>query len=301
MPELPEVETTCRGLEHALAGAQILRVEQRRADLRFPLPKNLAQKLAGRRIVKIWRRAKYIVIELDDGQALLLHLGMSGRLVVGAPETPPEKHDHVIFHCDRDRTLRFNDPRRFGMLDLLPVADLARHRLLQNLGVEPLLVPSKSLSRFDNATVSRETPQPPERAGELTPAYLAGKLRGKKTTMKAALLDQSIIAGLGNIYVCEALFHAGISPRRRAGSLKPAAIAALIPAIRKVLHAALKAGGSSLRDYVQSDGALGFFQDQFAVYDRADKKCPGCSCGKPAIKRIAQSGRSTFYCAVKQK
>ena len=301
MPELPEVETTCRGLQHALAGARILRVEQRRADLRFPMPKNLAQKLGGRRIVKIRRRAKYIVIELDDGNALLLHLGMSGRLVVGVPETPPEKHDHVIFHCDGDRTLRFNDPRRFGMLDLLPVADLARHPLLKNLGVEPLPQTSKILNHNENGTVSHETAPRPEITGELTPEYLAKKLKNRKTTMKAALLDQRIIAGLGNIYVCEALFYAGIAPERRAGSLKPAAIAALIPAIRKVLTAALKAGGSSLRDYVQSDGALGFFQDQFAVYNREDKKCPGCTCGKPAIKRIAQGGRSTFFCAVKQK
>lgn len=301
MPELPEVETTCRGLERALAGARIVRVEQRRADLRFPMPQHLAQKLTGRRIVKIWRRAKYIVIELDDGQAMLLHLGMSGRLVVGTPDTPPEKHDHVIWHCDGNRTLRFNDPRRFGMLDLLPVADLLQHRLLRSLGVEPLQQGKKKAHRSDSATVSHETPKPPDVARELTVAYLTEKLRGKKTTMKAALLDQSIIAGLGNIYVCEALFYAGISPLRRAGSLKPDAIAALILAIRKTLNAALKAGGSSLRDYVQSDGALGFFQDQFAVYDREDKPCPGCICGKPAIKRTTQSGRSTFYCPVQQR
>jgi formamidopyrimidine-DNA glycosylase len=301
MPELPEVETTCRGLERALAGARIERVEQRRADLRFPMPKHLELILTGRRIAKIWRRAKYIVIELDDGQAMLLHLGMSGRLVIGVPDTPPEKHDHVIWHCDGNRTLRFNDPRRFGMLDVLPVADLPQHRLLRGLGVEPLQQSMKKADYSVIATGSCETPQPSVGAGELTVAYLTEKLRGKKTPMKAALLDQAIIAGLGNIYVCEALFYAGISPLRRAGSLKSAAIAALIPAIRKVLNAALKAGGSSLRDYVQSDGALGFFQNQFAVYDREDKPCPGCTCGKAAIKRIAQSGRSTFYCAVKQK
>ncbi len=251
--------------------------------------------------MRVRRRAKYIVIELDDGNALLLHLGMSGRLVVGTPEGKPEKHDHVILHCDGDRTLRFNDPRRFGMLDLLAVAALERHPLLKNLGVEPLDLPNENKHCNECETVSCETKQTAEIAGILTPDYLARKLKNKKTTMKAALLDQRIIAGLGNIYVCEALYHAGIAPERRAGSLKPAAITALIPAIRKVLSAALKAGGSSLRDYVQSDGALGFFQNQFAVYDRENKKCPDCTCGKAAIKRIAQSGRSTFYCPVKQK
>lgn len=276
MPELPEVETICRGLDHVLQGAKILRVEQRRADLRFLLPEKLAERLTGRRVVGIRRRAKYIMIELDDGNVILLHLGMSGRLVVGVPETPPAKHDHVILHCDHDRTVCFNDPRRFGMLDLLPAVDLPQHRLLKHLGVEPL-------------------------GGDLTPAYLAAKFHGRKTSIKAALLDQRLIAGLGNIYVSEALYYAGVLPLRRAGSLKPKEIAALVPAIRKVLKAAIEAGGSSLRDYVQSDGTQGYFQTKFAVYDRTGRSCPGCACGKPAIMRIVQNGHATFFCPAKQK
>ncbi|MEJ0063756.1 MAG: bifunctional DNA-formamidopyrimidine glycosylase/DNA-(apurinic or apyrimidinic site) lyase [Alphaproteobacteria bacterium] len=275
MPELPEVETVCRGLEAKLAGAKIKDAVLHRADLRFPMPKGLEARLRGRRIAHVRRRAKYIVIELSGGDALLLHLGMSGRLVVGAADKAAEKHDHVVIHCDKG-TLRFNDPRRFGMLDLCALKDLPEHRLLRGLGVEPL-------------------------EKDLTAKFLAQKFKGKKTPIKAALLDQRIIAGLGNIYVCEALFHAGISPLRLAGSLKPAEIAALVPAIRKVLKAAIKAGGSSLRDYVQSGGELGYFQHNFAVYDREDKQCPGCHCGKPAITRIVQSGRSTFFCPVRQK
>ena len=315
MPELPEVETTCRGLDRALRGARIERVEQHRADLRFPMPKNLAQELAGRKIADVRRRAKYILVDLDNGQSLLLHLGMSGSLVVGAPDVPPGKHDHVILHCANKRSLRFNDPRRFGMLDLLPTADVPEHRLLKNLGVEPLdchaqslkpeqcdspslgegLEPAPCLTRGGGRATKNALPK-----NALTIAYLTQKLRGKKADIKAALLDQRIIVGLGNIYVCEALFHARIAPKRRAGSLKQSEIAALIPAIRKVLNAAIKAGGSSLRDYVQSDGALGCFQNNFAVYDCAGKKCPGCTCGKPAIKRVIQSGRSTFFCPVRQ-
>ena len=275
MPELPEVETTCAGLRHALLGAHIQEVEQHRADLRMPMPRNLKSRLTGRTITGIDRRAKYIIMRLDDGMALLLHLGMSGRLVVGRPDDPARKHDHVVLHCDRDRTLRFNDPRRFGMLDSCPAEELSQHPLLCHLGVEPL-------------------------GKDLTSAYLAKQFSGKKTTIKAALLDQRIIAGLGNIYVCEALFHARIAPTRLAGSLSPKEIATLVPSIRKVLQAALAAGGSSLRDYVQSDGVLGSFQNHFAVYDREGKRCPGCRCGKPAIMRITQSGRSSFFCPIRQ-
>lgn len=276
MPELPEVETICRGLAHALKGVRIIRVEQNRPDLRFPFPENLATRLAGRQITDMRRRAKYIVIDLDNGQSLLLHLGMSGQLLLSTPEAPAKKHDHVIFHCESGRSLRFNDPRRFGSLDLCPTSDLPEHRLLSRLGTEPL-------------------------DEDLTADYLTKKLRGKKTSIKVALLDQRIIAGLGNIYVCEALFYAGISPSRQAESLTAAEILALIPAIRNVLNAALKAGGSSLRDYVQSDGAQGGFQHQFAVYNRENKPCPGCTCGKSAIERIVQAGRSTFYCSIKQR
>lgn len=276
MPELPEVETTCRGLAMKLRDATIQCAEQNRADLRTPMPKNLPAKLKARRILAVRRRAKYIIIDLDNHHSLLIHLGMSGRMVVGTPEQPAEKHDHVVIHCDGQRTLRFNDPRRFGMLDLCATAQLPQHKLLINLGIEPL----------ENG---------------LTAPYLTEKFNGKQSPIKAALLDQTIIAGLGNIYVCEALFLAHIAPERQAGSLSKTEIAALIPAIKKTLNAALKAGGSSLRDYVQSDGALGYFQTQFAVYGRENKQCPDCTCGKPVIQRIVQSGRSTFYCPIKQK
>lgn len=275
MPELPEVETTCHGLNANLCGAKILRVEQHRPDLRIPMPRDLAEKLTGRSIRAVRRRAKYILIDLDDGQSLLLHLGMSGRLVIGDPASPTGKHDHIVLHCDGKRTLRFNDPRRFGMLDLCATEELSAHQLLKHLGVEPL-------------------------EKTLTAAYLAKKFMDKKTPLKAALLDQTIIAGLGNIYVCEALYHARLSPERMAGSLTASEIAALIPAIRQVLKAAITAGGSSLRDYVQASGALGFFQNHFAVYDREGTSCPDCSCGQPAICRITQSGRSTFFCPVRQ-
>lgn len=275
MPELPEVETTCRGLSKALLGAKILRAEQNRADLRLPMPRHLPEKLQGCTITDIRRRAKYIIIALDNGQAMLLHLGMSGRLVVGTVDDPAAKHDHVVLHCDGGRTLRFNDPRRFGMLDLCPIDKLEQHKLLRDIGVEPL-------------------------GKYLTAAYLTEQFAGKKTPIKAALLDQRIIAGLGNIYVSEALFHAGILPTRLAQTLRPNQIKLLVPAIRRVLQAALKAGGSSLRDYVQTDGALGFFQDQFAVYNRAGQSCPGCKCGHPSITRIVQSGRASYYCPVKQ-
>lgn len=272
MPELPEVETTCRGLTKRLLGARIERVELHRPDLRLPLPRGLAGKLQDRRITALRRRAKYIVMELDDGHALLLHLGMSGRLVIGQPQDKTDKHDHVIIHCDQNRTLRFNDPRRFGMLDYAAVEKLSQHKLLKQIGVEPL-------------------------EDGLTTTYLQKNFAGKKTPMKAALLDQRIIAGLGNIYVCEALFLAGISPFRLAKDVTQVECRKLIPAIRKVLNAAIAAGGSSLRDYVQTDGALGFFQNKFLVYDREGQPCRRCRHQKIIVQRAAQSGRSSFFCS----
>ncbi|MDD5585474.1 MAG: bifunctional DNA-formamidopyrimidine glycosylase/DNA-(apurinic or apyrimidinic site) lyase [Alphaproteobacteria bacterium] len=281
MPELPEVEIACRGLAKALKGKRIARAEQRRKDMRFPLPRRFAARLEGRRILGIARRAKYILAELDKDEILLIHLGMSGRLVLGKDDgAPPARHDHVIFHFadGGKRVLRFNDPRRFGLCDLVPKEELARHKLLRHLGVEPL-------------------------GPGLTPAWLKEKLRGKKTSIKAALMDQRLIAGLGNIYACEALFYAGISPKRRAGACPGAQIEKLVPAIRKVLRMAIKAGGSSLRDYVQSDGSRGSFQNHFAVYGREGESCPGCACDVKktgGIRRITQGGRSTFYCPRKQ-
>jgi formamidopyrimidine-DNA glycosylase len=279
MPELPEVETVCRGLAKALLHARINDVEQHRLDLRTKLPKNLPARLKGRRFEAIHRRAKYILITLDKNETLLMHLGMSGRLVISHDDKrPPAKHDHLVFHFDNGATLRFNDPRRFGMCDLVPTEKLPAHKLLRHLGIEPF-------------------------GKELTPAALAVKLKGKKTSIKDALMDQRLIAGIGNIYACEALFTARINPKRKAGACTKVQIAKLVPAIRKVLKAAIDSGGSTLRNYAQIDGELGGFQHHFAVYDRAGKRCPGCVCDvnkTGGIQRIAQGGRSTFYCPVKQ-
>ncbi len=282
MPELPEVETVCVGLAKVLVGMRFAQVEPRRRDLRVPFPPDLAERLMGRSVVSVTRRAKYILMELDGDDMLLLHLGMSGRLTVGPDNgAPPGKHDHLICRFaggDGPVVMTFTDPRRFGLCDLLPKAVVSQHKLLRGLGVEPL-------------------------GPELTPAWLGERLRGKTTTIKAALLDQRLIAGLGNIYVCEALFHAGIRPTRRAGLCSQAQIAKLVPAIRKVLRAAIAAGGSSLRDYAHTDGRLGYFQHQFCVYDREGEPCPGCACSLSkthGIRRVRQGGRSSFYCATKQ-
>ncbi len=279
MPELPEVETVCRGLAKVLLGERIEEVKQHRPDLRAPLPRNLPSRLKGKQVVSIHRRAKYILIELDNGEVLLVHLGMSGRFVISHHDRKPaEKHDHLVFYFTHDIVVRFNDPRRFGLCDLIAKKDLEKHKLMRHLGIEPL-------------------------GKKLTRAFLQEKLKGKKSSLKAALMDQRLIAGLGNIYVCEALFYAGISPRRRAGNCKAAELAKLVLAIRKVLSAAIKAGGSSLRDYVQANGELGYFQNHFAVYGREGKFCPACICkanGSKGLRRIIQQGRSSFYCPTKQ-
>jgi formamidopyrimidine-DNA glycosylase len=273
MPELPEVETVCRGLAAVLTGARIAYVEQKRQDLRRPFPPRLDERLKGRQIIAVSRRAKYILLTLDKGEVLLLHLGMSGRLLLEfGGESTVRKHDHLILHFTDQLGLRltFNDPRRFGLCALIAKAEMPRHPLLRSLGPEPL-EPS------------------------LTPARLGKILAGRKTSLKAALLDQKLIAGLGNIYVCEALFHAGIDPRRSAGSCTLTELKKLLPAIRRVLRAAIKAGGSSLRDYVQTDGGLGFFQNHFAVYGRDGQNCSRCR--RALIHRLVQGGRSTFFCA----
>jgi len=278
MPELPEVETVCRGLAKALTGAKIVKADAHRPDLRFPLPKNLGARLKGRRVEDIKRRAKYILITLDEGKTLVLHLGMSGRMVISRKAAKPEKHDHLVFSFSNGTFVHFNDPRRFGMCDLVATKDLEKYKLFRHLGIEPL-------------------------GDDLTLAFLVAKLKGKKTSIKAALLDQRIVVGVGNIYASEALFYAGINPKRLAGKCTSAQIAKLVPAIRKVLNAAIKAGGSSLRDYVQADGELGYFQHHFAVYDREGEACKTCNCDVKetgGIKRITQAGRSSFYCARKQ-
>ena len=281
MPELPEVETVCRGLAKSITGKTLARIELRRKGLRFPFPKGLAPRCAGRRITAIRRRAKYILIDLAGGDTLIAHLGMSGRMVIAPAEEKyiPEKHDHVIFHFDDGGRVVFNDARRFGVLDIAPTAEAAQTRHFAHLGPEPL-------------------------SDDFTPAYLAAALAARKTAVKIAIMDQELVVGVGNIYAAEALFESRIDPARPAQSLSAAEARKLWTAIRKVLDKAITAGGSSIRDYVQSDGELGYFQHQWAVYDKEGQKCRGCTCPLQktgGIKRITQGGRSTFYCPARQK
>ena len=275
MPELPEVETVCRGLATRLVGRTFVRVDQHCKALRIPLPPRFAERLVGRRVLGVGRRAKYILVHLDDGTVMLAHLGMSGRMTVGNGEMAPERHDHVVFFTDDGARIAFNDARRFGLLALAAAGELDRHPLIAGLGVEPL-------------------------EDGFTGAALAARLRGRRTSIKAALLDQRVVAGLGNIYACEALYRARLSPRRIAATVAGRRAGRLVAAVRQVLTEAIEAGGSSLRDYVQVSGDLGYFQHRFAVYDREGQPCPGCDCGG-AIRRIVQSGRSTFYCPRRQR
>lgn len=280
MPELPEVETVVRGLRGPLEGQRLARVEARRADLRFPLPKHFAKRLTGRRVEALGRRGKYILMRLDGGETLIVHLGMSGRMVLApVAEAPLEPHDHVVFTTEAGRQVRFNDARRFGMMDLVAEARLPEHWLLKGMGPEPL-------------------------GNEFNGPVLAARLKGKRTPIKAALLDQRVVAGIGNIYACEALFFAGLSPRRQAYTVQGGRAEKLVRAIREVLTRAVAAGGSSLRDYVQANGELGYFQHEWAVYDRDGLPCPGCTCRierSGGIRRLVQSNRSTFYCAMRQR
>ena len=298
MPELPEVETVMRGLAAVLQGHRIVEVDLRREGLRFPFPPGLARRVEGRRAVSFRRRAKYMLMRLDGGESLLIHLGMSGRMVArrageaamprlgpqGAASdarghnAPPEAHEHLVLVTDHGWRVGFVDPRRFGAVDLVPTEAEEAHRLLSGLGPEPL----------DDA---------------FTPAVLSAALAGKRTPIKAALLDQTVVAGLGNIYVCEALFRAGISPRRLADSCVGVRAERLVPAIKAVLAESIGAGGSSLRDYVRADGEVGRFQERFAVYGREDEPCPDCPGVPPCqgIQRIVQAGRSTFFCPKRQR
>ena len=276
MPELPEVETVCRGLASRLEGRRLTRLELRRPNMRFPFPIGLAALVEGRRVETIRRRAKYILMTLDDGGVLIAHLGMSGRMTIGPAEGMElEPHDHVVFETEDGTAVRFNDARRFGFLDYCRAGDLARHKLFADLGPEPL-------------------------GNEFSGPILAAKLVGKMTPIKAALLDQKIVAGLGNIYVSESLYWAGISPVRMAGTVLGETADTLVASIRQVLLSAIAAGGSSLRDYVQATGELGYFQHQWAVYGKEGAPCPDCTCTK-GIERIVQSNRSTFYCAQRQR
>jgi formamidopyrimidine-DNA glycosylase len=295
MPELPEVETVCRGLAPVLAGRRFLKVEQRRHDLRFPLPPSFAQRLTGRTVKRLGRRAKYILVHLDGAEVLAVHLGMTGRFLVRHPSGEDNmqlgefvhdhghlgKHDHLVFTMSGGPVVTYNDVRRFGYMTLIPEQDLEQDAFFQGLGVEPL---SEALN------------------GE----YLARRALGKKTDLKAFLMDQRIVAGLGNIYVCEALFRAQLDPDAGARRLatrtsKPTSAAhRLAAAIKAVLRDAIEAGGSTLRDYKQADGSIGRFQNEFAVYGRTGQPCLRRRC-RGRVRRKTQSGRSTFYCPACQR
>lgn len=282
MPELPEVETVRRGLEPALTGRRIERAEIRREGLRWPFPPRLAERLQGARVERLRRRSKYILADLDSGETMLVHLGMSGRMTVSGFEAAfvpgrfhhdhpaAEKHDHVVLHIEGGARVTFNDPRRFGALDLMATATADAHPLLAALGPEPL-------------------------GNAFSAAHLAERLSGRRGPIKALLLDQRIVAGLGNIYVCEALHRAGIHPARPGGRVGRARLERLAQVIRAVLAEAIEAGGSSLRDYRQAGGELGYFQHTFRVYDREGQPCqtPGCD---GTIRRIVQGGRSSWFC-----
>lgn len=293
MPELPEVETVRRGLAPVMTGARIIGVNLSQKNLRFPLPEGFEKRLIGRRIDALSRRAKYLLADLDNGDVLVMHLGMSGSFRIAQSDIPvgedlfrhdrskDEKHDHVTIRLSDGQSVIYNDPRRFGFMDLISRANIAQHRMFRNIGIEPL-------------------------GNQLDGEFLASVFQNKMTPLKSALLDQSLIAGLGNIYVCEALFRSRLSPRRKAGSIvykngKPTDRAErLASVIRIVLEEAISAGGSTLRDHQLTDGSLGYFQHTFRVYDREGQVCPTTSCGQ-VIKRIVQSGRSTFFCSNCQK
>jgi formamidopyrimidine-DNA glycosylase len=286
MPELPEVETVRRGLQPVLEGRRLTKVEARRPDLRFPLPARMVERLTGARVTSLRRRAKYLLIDLDRGETLISHLGMSGRWLIAAkgqgqpgdfyydgPALPA--HDHVVIETEAGDRLIYNDPRRFGFLDLAATGALEETSHFKGMGPEPL-------------------------GNAFGPDVLAAAFEGKAQSVKAALLDQRVVAGLGNIYVCEALWRAGISPKRAAGKIAAGRLPRLAEAIRDVLGEAIRAGGSTLRDFAAVDGAAGGFQQRFSVYDQAGQPCqtPGCA---GTVRRIVQQARSSFYCAVCQR
>ena len=287
MPELPEVETVRRGLEPVMAGARLVRVEARRPDLRFAFPEGFVQRLTGARIERLDRRAKYLLAPLDRGDTLVMHLGMTGRFEVerdGPAVSPGEfvqavppdpRHAHVFFETEAGARITFYDPRRFGFMDLIPTEGLERHPFFRSMGPEPL-------------------------GPGLTAHYLQAAFKGRKQSPKTLLLDQRIVAGLGNIYVSEALHRAGISPIKPAGKIPRRKFEPLVAAIRDVLEEAIEAGGSSISDYAGADGALGYFQHRFRVYDREGEPCPTPGC-EGVVRRTVQAGRSTFHCPVCQR
>lgn len=283
MPELPEVETVRRGLQPAMEGFVIEKADVRRPNLRWPFPENMAQRLTGATVTRLRRRSKYILADLSTGETLIIHLGMSGRMQISGGPTAEfhhahpviQKHDHVLFEMSSGVQIAFNDARRFGAMDLAPTEMVEQHWLLEKLGPEPL-------------------------GNTFNENYLADRIKSKKSPIKTVLLDQQVVAGLGNIYVCEVLHRASISPKRPAANLPRARVQSLVPIVREVLEEAIVAGGSSLQDHRQTNGELGYFQHNFRVYDRENKACKNPGCGG-TIARIVQSGRSTFYCATCQR
>jgi len=281
MPELPEVETVRRGLSPVMEGRRILNLVANRPNLRFPLPDRFAHRLVGQRVLRLGRHAKFLCADLESEETLVMHLGMSGRFAVEGNTLDifvhdtgrDPAHDHVVFRLEGGVTVTYNDPRRFGFMELWPTQGFSAYPRLKSLGPEPL----------SNAFHS---------------GYLLGALKGRQTPIKSALLDQKVVAGLGNIYVCEALFRAGISPRRKAASIGPRRAARLAPEINAVMTEAIEAGGSSLRDFSAANGALGYFQHRFRVYDRENEPCTVCA---TPISRIVQSGRSSFFCGTCQR
>lgn len=283
MPELPEVETVRRGLLPVMEGARITRTDVNRPNLRWPFPDRMAERLTDVTVQALRRRSKYILVDLSSGETLIIHLGMSGRILISGDPLgqyhhtypAPEKHDHVVFHLGNGARITFNDPRRFGAMDLIATPVAEKHKLLASLGPEPLG------NAFDED-------------------YLVRTLKPRRTPIKSALLDQRVVAGLGNIYVCEVLYRGGVSPLRKAANISEKRLARLVPLIRDVLSEAIESGGSSLRDYRQTDGELGYFQHAFRVYDREAQPCQTIDC-KGKIVRTVQSGRSSFHCPVCQR
>jgi formamidopyrimidine-DNA glycosylase len=280
MPELPEVETVRRGLAPVMENATLTAIAVRIPKLRWPLPPDLAERLVGNRIERLSRRAKYLLVHMSDGCIVLIHLGMSGHMTVWPKDAPaPGRHDHMDFVTDAGNLIRFTDPRRFGAVLLGHADTIDDHKLLSKLGPDPL-------------------------SNQFNAVELARRLKGRTSPIKAALMDQRIVAGLGNIYVCESLFRSAISPKRKSGTVLGKRAEALTAAIGSVLADAIAAGGTSLRDHVSPDGTLGYFQHQFSVYGRQGEACPGCTCDiekTGGIQRLVQAGRSTFYCSRRQR
>ena len=283
MPELPEVETVCSGLRPAMEGNIINKLELRRNDLRWPFPKDIADRTNGKRVIGVRRRAKYILIDLSSDQTIIIHLGMSGRILIDTTNKGIfnynsnifEKHDHVIFYMLNGTLITFNDARRFGAMDMAPTKALDQHWLLKRLGPEPL-------------------------GNGLNAEYLSNRFKNKNTSIKTTLLNQLVVAGLGNIYVCEILFRSGVSPQKNTNKLEMKEIEKLVKFTRSVLIEAIEVGGSSLKDHRQTTGELGYFQHSFSVYGREGEKCVNDNC-QTIIKRVIQSGRSTFYCSKCQR